>query len=87
MQTLLQVWEGRLGIAEIPGPSHNPHILEWNAEAGHANIKDDETAWCSLSMCSAAFSTTPGTPTTVTSTDADTTPTARSGCSASFTGT
>lgn len=54
MPTLLEVWESRLGIQEIPGPGQNPIIVGWAADAGHPEIVDDETSWCSLSMCSAA---------------------------------
>jgi uncharacterized protein (TIGR02594 family) len=54
MPTLLEVWESRLGIQEVPGAKHNPIIVQWAADAGHPEIVDDETSWCSLSMCSAA---------------------------------
>ena len=54
MPTLLEVWDSRLGIQETPGPKHNPIIVGWAADAGHPEIVDDETSWCSLSMCSAA---------------------------------
>lgn len=52
--TLLEVLESRLGIQEVPGAKHNPIIVGWAADAGHPEIVDDETSWCSLSMCSAA---------------------------------
>jgi uncharacterized protein (TIGR02594 family) len=54
MPTLLEVWESRLGIEEVSGKKHNPVILEWWMDAGHPEIIDDETAWCSGAMCSAA---------------------------------
>lgn len=54
MPTLLEVWESRLGIEELPGKKHNQIILDWWKDAGHPEIIDDETAWCSGSMCSAA---------------------------------
>lgn len=54
MPTLLEVWESRIGIQEVPGAKHNPIIVGWAADAGHPEILDDETSWCSLSMCSAA---------------------------------
>lgn len=54
MPTLLEVWESRIGIAEVAGAKNNPIILEWWKDAGHPEIIDDETAWCSGSMCSAA---------------------------------
>lgn len=52
--TLLEVWQSRLGIEEIRGKKHNPIILQWWVDAGHPEIVDDETAWCSGAMCSAA---------------------------------
>lgn len=36
-----------LGVHEIPGPRHNARVLEMFKEAGHPEIHDDETAWCS----------------------------------------
>jgi uncharacterized protein (TIGR02594 family) len=54
MPTLLEVWESRLGIQEVPGAANNPIIVGWAADAGHPEIHDDETSWCSLAMCSAA---------------------------------
>ena len=54
MPTLLEVWESRLGIAEVAGKKHNDLILQWWSDAGHPEIIDDETAWCSGAQCSAA---------------------------------
>jgi uncharacterized protein (TIGR02594 family) len=54
MPTLVEVWDSRLGIKEVVGPKHNPVILKWWQDAGHPEIIEDETAWCSGSMCSAA---------------------------------
>ena len=51
---LLAVMQSRLGIKEIPGPEHNEIIVSWWAEVGWGGIKDDETAWCSICLCSAA---------------------------------
>lgn len=34
------------GVKEIPGPKHNPRVLEYFAKVGHSWVKDDETAWC-----------------------------------------
>jgi uncharacterized protein (TIGR02594 family) len=53
MPTLIEVWDSRLGIEEVAGQGHNPVILQWCRDAGHPEIIDDETAWCSTSMCSA----------------------------------
>jgi hypothetical protein len=55
MPTLLEVWESRIGVAEIRGLTRtNPIISAWWKDAGHPEIIDDETAWCSGAMCSAA---------------------------------
>ncbi len=35
-----------VGLKEIIGSRHEAKILQFFAEAGHAGIKDDETAWC-----------------------------------------
>lgn len=52
---LLEVWESRIGIAEISGKGKsNPIILQWCKDAGHPEILEDDIAWCSTSMCSAA---------------------------------
>jgi len=37
-------------LSEIPGEIDNPTIVGWFAEMGFPEIKDDETAWCSLFM-------------------------------------
>jgi uncharacterized protein (TIGR02594 family) len=34
------------GLKEIPGAEHNPKIVQWFADVGHAWVQDDETAWC-----------------------------------------
>lgn len=54
MPTMLEVMQGRLGIQELPGTRNNPVIVGWAAKAGHPEIKDDETSWCSICMDSAA---------------------------------
>lgn len=51
---LLSVMQSRLGIREIPGPDHNAVIVGWAEEVGWGSIKDDETPWCSICLCSAA---------------------------------
>lgn len=55
MATMLQVMEGRLGIQEVPGKKNNPIIVGWAKTAGHPEILDDETSWCSICMSSAAI--------------------------------
>lgn len=43
----MEIAEGYLGTKEIVGRAHNPVVVEFFAKAGHPEIKDDETAWCS----------------------------------------
>lgn len=38
------------GLSEIPGEVDNQTIVDWFKELGHPEIKDDETAWCSLTI-------------------------------------
>jgi hypothetical protein len=38
------------GLKEIPGPVNNQTIVAWFKELGYAEIRDDETAWCSLTI-------------------------------------
>jgi len=42
---LALAWED-LGVAETPGPQHTERVLAYYADVGHAQITDDETAWC-----------------------------------------
>jgi uncharacterized protein (TIGR02594 family) len=35
-----------IGLKEIPGAEHNPKIVQWFADVGHAWVQDDETAYC-----------------------------------------
>lgn len=51
--TLLNVFESRLGIQEVPGAGTNPIISQWCVDAGHPELTDND-AWCSICMCSAA---------------------------------
>ena len=37
---------GDLGVAETPGADHTRRVVRYYADVGHAQIKDDETAWC-----------------------------------------
>jgi uncharacterized protein (TIGR02594 family) len=53
---LLEVWESRIGIAEVSGKTkNNPIILEWCSSVGWPSITDDETPWCAISMNSACI--------------------------------
>jgi len=35
-----------VGLREIAGNRHNPNVVQFFADVGHAWVKDDETAWC-----------------------------------------
>ena len=35
-----------IGTLEIKGPKHNPKVVGYFKDAGHGEIKDDETPWC-----------------------------------------
>jgi len=35
-----------MGMREIAGDRHNPNVVQFFADVGHAWVKDDETAWC-----------------------------------------
>ncbi len=39
-----------VGVAEIPGPNHDPRIIQMHSYTG-LRAKDDETAWCAAAMC------------------------------------
>lgn len=39
-----------LGLHEVKGRQHNDRIVEMFTIAGHPEIKDDETAWCSAAV-------------------------------------
>ena len=38
--------EARSGVREIPGPEHNPRIIEYG-KAVHLDVSTDEIPWCS----------------------------------------
>lgn len=40
-----------LGVSEVKGRLHNPRIVEYFKLAGHAEVSDDETAWCAAFAC------------------------------------
>lgn len=42
-----------VGLAEVPGPRHNPTIISW-LEKLKAWWRDDETPWCGV-FCAAVF--------------------------------
>ncbi|WP_426575345.1 TIGR02594 family protein (plasmid) [Xenorhabdus stockiae] len=35
-----------IGVREIKGDQHHPHILQWWKEIKRGGIRDDETPWC-----------------------------------------
>ena len=37
---------GDLGVAETPGADHTRRVVRYYADVGHAQITNDETAWC-----------------------------------------
>lgn len=41
----LTIARSYLGVAEVPGPKHNPTIVRW-LERLKAPFRDDETPWC-----------------------------------------
>jgi uncharacterized protein (TIGR02594 family) len=42
---LEQAWR-EAGVREVPGPASNERILAFFREVGHAQVRDDEVAWC-----------------------------------------
>lgn len=42
-----------LGVSEIRGANDNPKIVAMFRAAGHPEVTDDETAWCSACCCAA----------------------------------
>ncbi|WP_108661168.1 TIGR02594 family protein [Acuticoccus kandeliae] len=39
-----------IGLAEIPGPEHNPLIVEWGRQAGIGWWNNDDDAWCAVAV-------------------------------------
>jgi uncharacterized protein (TIGR02594 family) len=48
MKSLIKIAAGELGIKEIPGQEHEKRIVEYAKASGFKEVKDDETAWCSI---------------------------------------
>lgn len=46
MTQWLDIARANLGLREAPGKANNPKVVAFYAEAGHPEIKSDETAWC-----------------------------------------
>lgn len=47
MERWLEIAEREVGVTEKSGKATNARITEYFAVAGHREVKDDETAWCS----------------------------------------
>jgi len=47
---LIAVAMSQLGTKEIVGGNHEPEVLKYYKEIGHAWVKDDETPWCAAFM-------------------------------------
>ncbi len=45
-KTLLENALGEYGVAEIVGKEHAKRVVQYFADAGHAEVTNDETAWC-----------------------------------------
>lgn len=45
-KTAYEYAQDDLGTFEWKGKDHNPKVLQYFADVGHAWVKDDETAWC-----------------------------------------
>ena len=43
----LKLAKSEIGVKEIPGPDHNPAVINYFRDAGFPEIDNDETAWCS----------------------------------------
>src|SRR5210317_324983 len=48
MSSIIKIAAGELGVQEIEGAAHEKRILLYSSESGIKNVKDDETAWCSI---------------------------------------
>lgn len=42
----LKLAREELGVAEVTGAKSNPRVIEYFADAGHPEVRSDETAWC-----------------------------------------
>lgn len=47
MKGVAEIALSQIGIKEIVGDFHNPEVLKYFTEIGHAWVKNDELAWCS----------------------------------------
>jgi uncharacterized protein (TIGR02594 family) len=45
-KTIYAIAADEIGVEEWPGARHNPRVLEYYKESGHAEIKSDEVPWC-----------------------------------------
>lgn len=42
----MELARAELGVSEVGGSGHNKRIVDYFADAGHPEVKNDETAWC-----------------------------------------
>ena len=42
----MELARAELGVSEVSGSGHNKRIVDYFADAGHPEVKNDETAWC-----------------------------------------
>ena len=45
-QHIYDVAESHVGVKEFPAAKHNPTIVKYYKDSGHAWVQDDETPWC-----------------------------------------
>lgn len=46
MMHWVELARAEIGQKAVPGSKHNPRVLAYYKDAGHSEIKNDETAWC-----------------------------------------
>lgn len=46
-----------VGLKEVPGPTHNPTIVQWGKDAGITWWNNDEDAWCAVAVNGALVNT------------------------------
>ena len=46
MQHIYDVAQSHTGVKEYPAAKHNPTIVKYYKDSGHAWVQDDETPWC-----------------------------------------
>lgn len=46
----LDYLSNHIGLKEVPGPQHNPLIVEWGQQSGIGWWNNDEDAWCAVAV-------------------------------------